>query len=148
MAVVGVAGLMIALGAFAGAVIGMAQGLVLRRPLPKLAIRSWVLATLLGAVVAWTLGMVPSTLMHLSAGAENLSLPEIPPVATLALASGMGAVLSVVLATPQWLVLRRFVQHAVWWLPANLLAWACGMPIIFHWGPVTDRSGATACHIP
>jgi hypothetical protein len=64
----------------------------------------------------------------------------------LILASAMGGILGVVLAAPQWRVLRQYVRRAAWWLIANMLAWACGMPIIFHRaGGVPE--GATVAHI-
>ena len=56
--------LMIMLGAFEGAVIGLAQWLVLRRIVNRLSIRDWVLASLIGTVMAWTLGMLPSTIVN------------------------------------------------------------------------------------
>ena len=37
------------------------------------------------------------------------------------------------LSFAQWLVLRKRVEHAGWWIPANMVAWLAGMPIIF-WG--------------
>src|SRR5690348_5250581 len=46
-----------------GLVVGTAQWLVLRRPLRTLPWWQWALATALGACVAWTLGMIPSTFM-------------------------------------------------------------------------------------
>jgi hypothetical protein len=39
--------------------------------------------------------------------------------------------LGVILAIPQWLVLRRLVAHGRIWVPANAAAWAAGMPVIF-----------------
>ena len=47
------------------------------------------------------------------------------------LAAVMGFVLGPILALPQWWVLRRYVRQAVWWIPANALAWAFGMVVIF-----------------
>jgi hypothetical protein len=47
------------------------------------------------------------------------------------LAAGLGVVAGPVLAVFQFRVLRRYVGHAGWWLPANALAWAVGMPVIF-----------------
>ena len=47
------------------------------------------------------------------------------------LAAGMGLVLGAILALPQWRVLRRAVPRAGVWLPANAVAWALGMPVIF-----------------
>src|SRR5215204_923571 len=43
----------------------------------------------------------------------------------------MGLVLGPVLGFVQWLVLRRFVSHAALWMPANGVAWAFGMVVIF-----------------
>ena len=37
-----------------------------------------------------------------------------------------------ILGTPQWLMLRRHVQRAVWWIPANVLAWVPGMVLAFY----------------
>jgi hypothetical protein len=47
------------------------------------------------------------------------------------LAAMMGCVLGPVLGVPQWLVLRRHVRRAGWWVLANSIAWAAGMPVIF-----------------
>ena len=45
----------------------------------------------------------------------------------------MGLVGGAVLSFAQWLVLRKHVQRAGIWIPANMLAWMVGMPLIF-WG--------------
>ena len=45
----------------------------------------------------------------------------------------MGAVGGVVLSFAQWLVMRGKVHRAGLWIPANMLAWTFGMPVIF-WG--------------
>jgi hypothetical protein len=52
----------IALGAFEGLVIGFAQRQVLRVLLPS--VRGWVFATVVGAMGAWAVGMVPSTVAN------------------------------------------------------------------------------------
>ncbi len=43
----------------------------------------------------------------------------------------MGLGLGNVLALPQWFVLRKYAEKATWWVPANALAWAGRMPVIF-----------------
>ena len=43
----------------------------------------------------------------------------------------MGLVLGPVLGFAQWLALRRYVRGAALWMPANALAWAFGMVVIF-----------------
>jgi hypothetical protein len=118
-------------GAFEGLVIGYAQGTVLRTLLPSL--RGWVGATTVGAMVAWAIGMVPSTIGTLKqqgAGAEP-SMSEPPLIVVLALAAGLGAVAGPLLAIFQWLALRKVLRKAWLWLPANAAAWALGMPVIF-----------------
>ena len=50
-----------------------------------------------------------------------------------------GLFLGAVLGIPQWLVLRRVVKGAWLWIPANCLAWALGMPVIFA---MVDRAYA------
>jgi hypothetical protein len=118
------------LGTFEGIVVGVAQGVVLRTRLPGISLRTWIIATVIGAMVAWGLGMLPSTLMSADA-AGGQSATEMPEWLTYAMAAGMGAVAGVVLALAQWLALRSHVRRAGLWLPANALAWLCGMPLVF-----------------
>jgi hypothetical protein len=114
-----------------GVVVGMAQWLVLRGSLPDLTGRAWIGATATGAAVAWMLGMVPST--FLSTIPQGPAVPDTPMSDALifSLAALMGLVLGLVLATPQWWVLRRQVERAGWWIAANTVAWSVGMAIIF-----------------
>jgi hypothetical protein len=115
-----------------GTVVGTAQWLVLRDPLPGMRWRTWVVATAAGAFVAWTLGMVPSTVFSLGAEpAGGSASPEPGDLTILGLAFLMGLVLGPVLGFAQWLALRRFVGSAALWMPANALAWAFGMVVIF-----------------
>lgn len=113
-----------------GTVVGSAQWLILKGPLPLMRWRTWVLATGAGAFLAWTLGMVPSTLLSLDSGG---GAPPAEPgeAAVLGLAFLMGLVLGPVLGFAQWLALRPFVRRAGLWMPANALAWAFGMVVIF-----------------
>lgn len=122
--------LMIILGAFEGAVIGLAQWLVLRRIVNRLSSRSWVLASLMGAVSAWILGMLPSTIISLSSQ-EKSSSPDFNEAQIMLLAVVMGMVLGIILALPQWMVLRKYTWRAGWWFGANSIAWAFGMPLVF-----------------
>ncbi len=122
---------MLAVGTFEGAVIGVAQWWVLRSALPDLAARRWIAATALGAFTAWLLGMIPSTIVQLIGVENGGGPPELTRGEVTAAAAGLGALLGVVLAVPQWWVLRRVLPRAHWWLPANALAWAAGMPVVF-----------------
>jgi hypothetical protein len=125
------AGVMILLGTFEGVIVGLAQWLVLRRQFPALSRRAWALASAAGAFVAWTLGMLPSTLIDFGADAAGAPPPQMSDLLMYALAAAMGAVLGPILGIPQWLALRRHVRHAAWWIPANAAAWALGMPVVF-----------------
>jgi hypothetical protein len=121
------------LGIYEGVVVGAAQGAVLRLRLPGLSMRTWIIATVIGAMVAWGLGMLPSTMMSANAS-ESQAAAEMPEWVTYAMAAGMGAVAGVILALAQWVALRSLrsgVNRAALWLPANALAWLCGMPLVF-----------------
>jgi hypothetical protein len=87
--------------AIEGLIVGTAQWLVLRRPLPSITWPTWAGATAIGAGVAWTFGMLPSTL--LSINQEAGQAPDSEPSATItyALAFGMGLVLGPVLGFAQ-----------------------------------------------
>jgi hypothetical protein len=125
------AGVMIAAGALEGAIVGFAQWLVLRRRLRRLSRREWVTATAAGAVVAWAIGMAPSTMMALNQSAGSSPPPEMSDAMKYALATAMGAALGSILGIPQWRVLRRYVSGASLWVWANSAAWAVGMPMVF-----------------
>lgn len=140
------AGLMIAVGAFEGIVVGYFQANVLGEKLRSLKRRSWITATAVGATVAWTLGVIPSLVMSMSSQRSGVQTVEPSEVTVFSLAAGMGCVLGVVLAIPQWFVLRKNVGRAAWWLPANALAWAVGMPQLFA-GPSAIGEGLWAWQI-
>ena len=91
------------------------------------------MATGVGAFLAWLLGMVPSTVLSLGAGSGGASSAPTEPsnMVVLGLAFLMGLVLEPVLGFAQWLVLRRYVSYVALWMPANALAWAFGMAVIF-----------------
>ena len=69
------AALFVALGAVEGLVVGLAQAKVLLRRLPGL--HGWVRSTVVGALAAWAVGMVPSTIMNLNASNSSGQPPEI-----------------------------------------------------------------------
>jgi len=118
------------LGAYEGAIVGLAQWIVLRQRLPEIARRRWIWATIAGAATAWLLGMLPNTVMSLI-GDGGGAPTDFEGVWLFVMAAGMGLVLGAVLAAWQWRVLRRHVAGAGWWIRANALAWAVAMPLIF-----------------
>lgn len=120
-----------ATGAVEGTVVGLLQWSVLRAPFPRVTRHEWLLATLAGALVAWFLGSLPSTLIGLGGDSSGAAAQEPETWLMMLLAAGMGLFLGLILALPQWIVLRRHARRAWVWLPANAAAWALGMPIIF-----------------
>lgn len=113
--------LLLAAGAGEGAVLGTAQWLVLREPLPDLDSRPWITATAAAAAFAWSLGMLPSTLGE---RLENVPLSVLVPAMSV---GGVALLLSI--GTAQALVLRRHVERVWLWVVANVAAWCAGLVV-------------------
>jgi len=134
-------------GAIEATIVGLAQWWAMHPWFQAITRRAWWSATLVGALVAYVLGYLPSTIMHLS---EQAATPQAAAAAQpgaepaqwiiLLLAAGMGLVGGAVLSFAQWLVLRNRVTGAGWWITANMLAWMAGMPLIF-WGIDAAQKG-------
>lgn len=121
-------------GAVEATVVGLAQWWAMRPWFPTVSRFAWWRGTLIGALIAYVLGYLPSTLMSMGEAASQSAPVEEPAQwIVLLLAAGMGAIGGAVLSFAQWLELRRVVKRAGIWMPANMLAWAFGMPVIF-WG--------------
>jgi hypothetical protein len=126
--------LMVASGAIEGNILGLFQWKALAPALPRLSRRSWLLATVFGALVAWLFGSLPFTLMNVFASQEPTSAQTATEPAqwiVLLGAVGIELVAGCVLAIFQARELRHHVNKPNRWLLANALAWAVGMPIIF-----------------
>jgi hypothetical protein len=124
----------VASGAIEATFVGLAQWWAMHPWFPTIGRFAWWRGTMIGALIAYVLGYLPSTLMSMSeATASSAPVAEPPQWIVLLLAAGMGAVGGVVLSFAQWLVMRDKVKQAGLWIPANMLAWTFGMPIIF-WG--------------
>jgi hypothetical protein len=102
---------------------------------PMITRRAWWFATLIGALVAYMMGYLPSTLMSIGEQAAQTQATAVEPAQwlVLLLAAGLGAVGGAVLSFAQWLTMRKKIACASLWIPANMLAWMVGMPLIF-WG--------------
>ncbi|CAG1014590.1 hypothetical protein BURC_00732 [Burkholderiaceae bacterium] len=114
-----------------GVLVGWAQGRVLAAGTPRISVRDWTRATAVGAGIAWTLGMLPSTLMALHDGGSGAASPSLSAASVLLLAGAMGGVLGPILALAQWRVLRRASRRPARWLLANAAAWSVGMVLLF-----------------
>jgi hypothetical protein len=136
-------GVAVASGAIEASVVGLAQWWAMSPCFSGVARRAWWQATLVGALLAYVLGYLPSTLMSLGEQATGEAASEPAQWVILLLAAGMGAVGGAVLSFAQWRVLRRSVPGAGVWIPANMLAWLFGMPLIF-WGIDAAQKGQPA----
>lgn len=119
-------------GSIEATIVGLAQWWAMRPWFPTISRLDWWRATLVGALLGYVLGYLPSTLMSMGESAGQTSVQEPPQWVVLLLAGGLGLVAGAVLSFVQWLVLRGKVTRAGLWLPANMLAWALGMPLIFQ----------------
>jgi hypothetical protein len=116
-------------GSVEGALLGAAQGDCLYRWRVFPARRRWIVATSLGAAVAWTLGMLPSTIGSFRWTAT-----------TAALAGVGGLMLLVSLPLAQYFVLRDHVRRPALWIPINMAAWLIGIAWTLAPSPVVDQS--------
>ena len=124
---------LLTLGAFAvvgsieGAALAGLQWRVLRDRLPRLGPGRWVGATVAVAVIGWIAGMIPPLFF---AGETTIQPePALPAILLLAAAAGAGAGLC--FGAAQWVVLRRYAQHAGRWVWIHMPAWAVAMSAIF-----------------
>lgn len=109
---------LLAAGAVEGAVLGAAQAHVLRAAVPGLPGRRWIAVTSGAAVIAYALGLLPSTI------AGQWSMPAIVALAGVA---GTGLLLSI--GAAQWTVLRRHIGHAAWWIAITAGGWLGGLAV-------------------
>jgi hypothetical protein len=124
----------VASGAVEATFVGLAQWWAMRPRFPFIGRLEWWRGTFVGALAAYVLGYLPSTIMSMGeAGGASGPAAEPAQWMVLLLAAGIGAVGGAVLSFAQWLVLRKKVERAGVWIPANMLAWTFGMPLIF-WG--------------
>jgi hypothetical protein len=93
--------------AASGIAIGILQWIVLQQHITRG--RRWILASIAGWVAGWVIALliVPSDFRVLA-----------------------GIVLGVSVGAAQWLVLRREVYAAGWWIIISALAWATGIGLV------------------
>ncbi len=133
-----VLGLSATAGLVEGACLGLAQWLVLRRVFPRLPLRHWVIATALGAALAWVIGM--------GAGSHAPNQPPPAPVLT-AIIVVAGLVLGALLGAAQALALRRFVAGVGPWILASALGWMIGLLFAFVGVALTSEPGASLYNV-
>jgi hypothetical protein len=108
-------------GAVEGYVLGAAQAWALRTVVPALPVRAFAAATAAAAVVAYVIGLAPSSL-----GDRVLDVPLVLLVPAAALG---GLVLLASIGTAQWLVLRRAGYDVPWWIAYTAVGWLAGLTV-------------------
>jgi hypothetical protein len=122
-------------GSVEGAMLGAAQADCLYRWRVLPVRRLWIVATSVGAAVAWSLGMLPSTV--------NLRW-----TAATAVGAGVGGLMLLTsLPLAQYFVLRDHVKRAALWIPINIAAWLLGIAWTLAPSPVVDQSTPTGALI-
>jgi hypothetical protein len=111
----------LAAGVVEGFLLGWGQARVLATVVPALRRRQWIAATVAGAVLAYVVGLAPSTFATVWA--------SWPAGVLVGVAVVLGAVLLGSIGVAQWLVLRRHVAWAGWWIPATAAAWLAGLTL-------------------
>ncbi|MGD9960127.1 nitroreductase/quinone reductase family protein [Nocardioides sp.] len=124
-------------GLVEGTALAVGQGVTLRRSVPSIRFRSYVLVTVLVAGLGWTAGSLPSL-------AASSSSAAAPAWWLMVLAgAGMGLVMGPLLGTAQALVLRASVRRPWTWVLANLLAWTPTMAVMMVGASIPSASWST-----
>jgi hypothetical protein len=121
---------MVVAGACEGILLGYGQYVGFgRSTVPRV---RWLAATGAGAAVAWSIGMLPST------------LPDFDPFSSSAVPWMISGALLLLASIPtlQWLVLRRVARRSLRWIPINAGAWAAGLLWTFVPSPFVDEKTA------
>jgi hypothetical protein len=95
-----------------GVLTGAGQWAVLRMRLKR--VWMWIPATAIGVPLGFFVGLAVDTGIFAAGDTLNIS-----------------GLLGLVVGVPQWLVIRKKVEKAYWWLPASILSWAFGAKIGF-----------------
>ncbi len=121
------------LGAVFGAIVGASQWLVLRKFVPDW---GWIIATTAGwcgfQLTRWAWQNLVIQLL-MSGQLSDFSRNPVMMGVALLLSLGISFLATLWLGLLQWLILRKYVRSARWWLfifPATLLIWACLMSLI------------------
>lgn len=129
--------LVVAGGLVEGVALGTLQSAGLRRLLPRLDRRRWLLVTTAVAGLGWAAGSARSVLSDRGDAAS----PPLLFMLTGALA--LGAVMGALLGAVQARGLRGLVRHPQRWVVANAAAWAPAMAIIFAGAGMPGRDWPT-----
>jgi hypothetical protein len=108
---------MVLAGAVEGALLGFGQSIGFRRAGLSVPRAAWIAVTSAAAALAWSIGLLPSTVAGLDWTAPL----------TWLVASALGLTLLLSIPAGQWPILRRRVHKAWRWVPINVVAWTVGL---------------------
>ena len=127
---------LLAAGAAEGYALGAAQAWALRMVVPNLPGRRFAAATAAAAVVAYAIGLAPSTLGD---RIRDLPLAVAVPAAVVG-----GLALLASIGTAQWLVLRRAGRDVAWWIATTAGGWLAGLAVFMSVATPLWRPGQPA----
>jgi hypothetical protein len=113
--------LLVLFGAGEGALLGLSQSLALLETSAEVPVGRWVGATAVAASVAWSIGMLPSTL-----GDVGVAIDWGAPL-TWVIVGVAGLVLLATIPLAQWPFLVGRLPRAWRWVPLNMVAWLAGL---------------------
>lgn len=114
--------LVLGAGALEGALVGRGQAIAMTRvQLPSGVLRVWPIVTSIAAVMAWSIGLIPSSVRTIS----------LPPGIAWPLTAVLALVLLISIPLAQFLLLRTVIPPASQWIRFNLLAWLLGISWTF-----------------
>lgn len=119
---------LIAFGTIEGIIAGIMQWQVLRRAIPDLSRGAWMLANALGALMAWTLGVLWLGTIGIQGSPQepqgfNAVIPYL-------MAASLGIILGATIGLQQRRVLRNCIPRAGLWIISNALAWGAALPLM------------------
>jgi len=110
--------LLVGSGSIEGTLLGAGQAIAMTRlQLPPRMLRNWPVVTSVAAAIAWSIGLLPSSIPH---------IPWSSP-ATWLVAAVLGSALLLSIPTAQYLLLRSAIRTAGRWIWVNVLAWSLGI---------------------
>ena len=123
-------------GLVEGVVLGLLQGLVLRRLYPRLPLPAWIALTALLAIGGWAAGSaIP---IFGGPGGEEPAEPSL--FLSIVLAAGFGLAAGALFGAVQAAALRRAASASYWWIIVNAAGWALALPVIYAAASLPDAA--------
>jgi hypothetical protein len=116
---------------FMGVSLGASQWLILRMSELSVNAPAWIAATTIGTFLVWTSALLPAARYAAAPTATPSAAPDPtddPHVFVIALT--LGALFGTIVGTAQWVVIRRRLEGAKWWILSSALAGAVALPLM------------------